>query len=83
MIDATFFRTLQRVPPGLRAAAHLVAQAIEGDAPNLPGPLDEEFVTPPNRRGWRRRVRASSRWVLYTWSPESQTLIVRTINALE
>jgi hypothetical protein len=83
MIDASFFRTLQRVPHGLRAAAHATALAIEAEAPQLPGAQDEAFVTPPNRAGWRRRVRASTWWVVYTWNPTTETLIVRTVNDFE
>ena len=80
--DASLFRTLARVPRDLRPLAHATAEAIAAEVPNLPAPTDEPFVVPPGVRRWRRRVGASAWWVVYSWVPETETLILRTVNEL-
>lgn len=80
--DKTFLRTLRHAPKGLLGAALATADAIEADWPNLPGAGDAEYPVPPTGFRWRRRVAGSSWWVVYSWTPETQTLIVRTVNDL-
>lgn len=80
--DATLFRTLHHVPAGSRARVLATIEAIEQEWPNLPGTTDTEYVAPPGGARWRRRVAGTAWWVLYTYVPESQTLILRTVNIL-
>lgn len=81
--DPSLFRTLRHVPPGLRLLALDTADAIEADHPNLPGPDDVEQLVPPNQIRWRRRVGVSPWWVLYSFSPETGSLYIRTVNCFE
>jgi hypothetical protein len=78
--DKPLFRTLRNIPTGLLPAAFETIEAIEKDWPNLPGAKDVEHPLPPAVTRWRRRIAASSWWVVYSWSPASQTLILRTVN---
>lgn len=80
--DPSLFRTLAMTPRALRPIAHATAEAIAAEVPHLPAPTDELFVVPPGVRRWRRRVGASSWWVVYSWVPETETLILRTVNEL-
>ena len=80
--DPSLFRTLRHVPHALRSAAYATAEDIAEQWPNLPGPHDELFRVPLAAPRWRRRVGSTTWWVLYSWTPETQTLILRTVNDL-
>ena len=80
--DRPLFRTLANVPEDLRVQAVKTIRSIESDWPNLPGVSDEAYRVPLAAPRWRRRVAASSWWVVYSWGAESRTLILRTVNDL-
>lgn len=80
--DPSLFRTLRHVPPELRALAYATVEGIAADYPSLPAPGDEPFRVPLAGPRWRRRVGASTWWVIYSWSPEAATLVLRTVNEL-
>lgn len=81
--DPSLFRTLRHLPPGLLPATMDTIDAIEAEHPDLPGPQDVEQLVPPNQVRWRRRVGASAWWVVYSFSPETGKLFVRTVNRFE
>lgn len=80
--DKPLFRTLRNMPTKLLPAAIETIEAIELDWPNLPGASDEESRIPLGGTRWRRRVAASSWWVVYSWNPTTRGLILRTVNDL-
>jgi hypothetical protein len=77
--DQPLFRALARVPRGDLGVVWQTVAAIEADFPDLPGAGDLEFHVPPSATRWRRRAGGSSWWVVYSWVPESETLILRTV----
>lgn len=77
--DQPLFRALARVPRGQLGVVWQTVAAIEADFPNLPGADDLAFLMPPSASRWRRRAGTSSWWVVYSWVPETETLILRTV----
>lgn len=81
--DKPLFRTLRDIPTKLLPAAIETIEGIERDCPSLPREDDVELLLPPSTIRWRRRIAASSWWVVYSWNPSTETLILRTVNFIE
>jgi len=81
--DQPLMRTLRHVPPGLLPRVRATIDAIIADAPNLPA-IDDDAVpeTLPALR-YARAVPKTAWSVVCSWSIESQTLILRTVNRLD